>query len=117
MAKHDSEYVAANIMCFFGDTANYLHGASSNKHRDVMAPHLLQWKAVCDAKKDGFKYYDFWGIAPNDDPKHGWAGVTRFKKGFGGEQVNYPGTFDMVVSKKWYLIYKVFRFINRTLPK
>ena len=66
-----------------------------------------------DAKKNGAKYYDFWGIAPDDNPKHPWAGVTRFKKGFGGEEVHRPGTFDLVISKPWYLIYKFFRFINR----
>jgi len=115
LAKYDGEYIAANIMCFFGNTADYLHGASSNKHREVMAPHLLQWQAITDAKKDSFKYYDFWGIAPDDSPKHKWAGVTRFKKGFGGEQIDYPGTFDVVISKWWYLIYKIMRFANRVL--
>ena len=60
LAKYEGEYIAANIMAFRGNTAFYLHGASSNKHRNVMAPHLLQWQAILDAKKQGFKYYDFW---------------------------------------------------------
>lgn len=113
LAKFEGEYIAANIVSFFGNTTSYLHGASSNEYRNVMAPYLLQWQAILDAKKMGFQYYDFWGIAPNDDPKHSWAGVTRFKKGFGGEQLDFPGTYDLVVSKVWYKIYKVVRFLNR----
>ncbi len=117
LAKYENEYIGANIVSFFGNTASYLHGASSNKYRNVMAPYLIQWQAICDAKEKGLKYYDFWGIAPDDDPRHPWAGVTRFKKGFGGKQVNHPGTFDVVISKKWYMIYKVFRFLNRLVRK
>ena len=115
LAKFEGKYVVVNIMCFYGDTVLYLHGASSNEFRNVKAPYLLQCRAICDAKTNGFNHYDFWGIAPTDDPLHRWAGVTRFKKGFGGEQINYPGTFDVVISKSWYLIYKVFRFLNKII--
>uniref|UniRef100_A0A7C4M2I0 Peptidoglycan bridge formation glycyltransferase FemA/FemB family protein n=1 Tax=candidate division CPR3 bacterium TaxID=2268181 RepID=A0A7C4M2I0_UNCC3 len=113
LAKIGGKYIAANIIFYYKNTATYLHGASSNEYRNVMAPYLLQWQAILDAKKEGFKYYDFWGIAPDDSPGHPWAGVTRFKKGFGGEQMDYPGTYDLVISKYWYFIYKVVRFLNR----
>lgn len=113
LAKLEDKYIAANIVSFWGDTVAYLHGASSNEYRNVMAPYLLQWEAIKDAKSEGYIFYDFWGIAPNDNPRHKWAGVTRFKKGFGGEQVNYLGTFDLVFSKKWYLIYRLARLLNR----
>ena len=73
-----------------------------------MAPYVLQWFEITRAKNDGFKYYDFWGIAPNDDPKHPWAGVTRFKKGFGGIIVEYGGTWEKGVSWK-YNLYRILR--------
>jgi len=113
LAKYENKYIAANIVSFYKNTATYLHGASSNQYRNVMAPHLLQWQAICDAKKQGLKYYDFWGIADTDNLKHKWSGVTRFKKGFGGEAIHYPGTYDVVISKTWYFIYKIMRFVNR----
>jgi len=40
--------------------------------------------------------------------------VTRFKKGFGGFEVNYPGTFDLVFDTGWYSIYKMVRKVRRT---
>ena len=113
LAKFEGKYIAANLVSFYGNTVSYLHGASSNEYRNIMAPYLLQWEAIMDAKKAGYEYYDFWGIAPDDNPRHKWAGVTRFKKGFGGTQINYPGTFDLVISKPWYMIYKIVRFLNR----
>ena len=113
LAKFEGKYIAANIVSFYGDTVSYLHGASSNEYRNVMAPYLIQWETILDAKKAGFKIYDFWGIAPDDNPKHRWAGVTRFKKGFGGKQIDYPGTYDLVISRSWYFIYKIVRRLNR----
>lgn len=117
LAKYEGKYIAANIVSFFGNTVSYLHGASSNQYRNVMAPYLLQWEAILDTKEAGCEYYDFWGIAPDDNLHHKWAGVTRFKKGFGGIQIDYPGTYDLVISKKWYFLYKTLRTLNRMLQK
>jgi len=36
---------------------------------------------------------------------HPWAGITRFKMGFGGKVVDYPGAFDLPISRFWYRIY------------
>jgi lipid II:glycine glycyltransferase (peptidoglycan interpeptide bridge formation enzyme) len=117
LAKYEGKYIAANIVSFFGNTVSYLHGASSNHYRNVMAPYLLQWEAILDAKEGGYKYYDFWGIAPDDNLTHKWAGVTKFKKGFGGTQIDYPGTYDLVISKSGYFLYKVGRVLNRMLRR
>ncbi len=108
-ANYQGKTLAMNIMMSFGDTATYLHGASSNEGRNLMAPYLLQWQAIKDAKARKAKYYDFWGIAPTDNPKHPWAGITRFKKGFGGEVIRYWGMADIVYHSIWYLAYQTFR--------
>ncbi len=110
LAEYKGKMIAVNIVSFFGDTATYMHGASSNEYRNMMATYLLQWHAIKLAKKLGYKYYDFYGI---DEIK--WLGVTRFKKGFGGKIFEYPGTFDLVFNKKWYIIYKVSRRLRRMI--
>ena len=122
LAEYKDRTIAANIVLSFGDSCVYLHGASSNKDRNVMAPYLLQWRQILDAKKTGCKAYDFWGVsnlkatcrhvAFRFDKKSDWGGITRFKKGFGGKEKNYIGTYDLVFDQGKYYAYKVFRKIR-----
>ncbi|MCX6785841.1 MAG: peptidoglycan bridge formation glycyltransferase FemA/FemB family protein [Candidatus Komeilibacteria bacterium] len=107
--------IAANFMIFYGDTVTYLHGASNYNFRNLMAPALLQWALIKEAKNRSFKYYDFHGVAPDDNSQHPWAGVTRFKNGFGGEIANYSGTYDFIYEPGWYKIYQWLRKINRII--
>ncbi len=109
----EEEMIAAILVVHFGDTATYLHGASSDHHRNLMAPYLLQWEAIKDAKKMGKHYYDFWGVAPIDDPHHPWSGVTRFKKGFGGSVYQYPGTFEIPLNTFLYQCYTIGKFFSK----
>ena len=60
LANFEGKPIAAAINVYFGKTATYLFGASSDKYRNAMAPHLLQWMMIQDAKARGFNYYDFW---------------------------------------------------------
>ena len=115
LAKFEGEYIAGILVTFFGDLAIYYFGASSNRHRNVMSPYLLQWKAMQEAKKRGIRWYDFLGTAPlrddgngdfTYDAKHAWAGVTEFKLKFGGQKVDfYPGE-EMVFGKVMYWVVK-----------
>jgi peptidoglycan pentaglycine glycine transferase (the first glycine) len=107
-AEYDNEVITANIVCYFGDMVTYVHGASSNKYRNVMAPYLLQWHIIKQAKKQGHSSYDFHGVGEGS-----LAGVTRFKKGFSGEIVEYPGVFDIIFDKGFYAMYQVLRKVRR----
>lgn len=102
VAEFNNKIIAANIVVFYDKQAIYLHGASDYEHRNLMAPHLLQWEQIKEAKKCGCVEYDFWGI---DEKK--WPGVTRFKKGFSSQEIIYPGAYDLVFQPIWYRIYKL----------
>jgi len=106
LAKYQNHIIVANLVCFFGPTATYLHGASDYNFRQLMATHLCQWQAILEAKKLGLKYYNFWGI---DEEK--WPGVTRFKRGFAGQEITYPGSFNLVFRPAWYQVYNLARRI------
>jgi lipid II:glycine glycyltransferase (peptidoglycan interpeptide bridge formation enzyme) len=107
-AMHDGEAVAAGLFAEYGDTVTYLHGASMAAKRQVMAPYALHWGVMRDAKARGFKKYDLWGVAPNDeDTKHPWFGITRFKMGFGGARVSYLGTWELPQSSLMYRLYSL----------
>lgn len=107
--EHKGELIAAAMVSFWGDTATYLHGASDYERRALMAPYLLHWEIIRQAKGWGVNYYDLGGVAPRDEPNHFLAGVTRFKSGWGGEYRENAGSWDYVLDKVWYQIYKVAR--------
>jgi peptidoglycan pentaglycine glycine transferase (the first glycine) len=107
MGFFEGRAIAANIMIDFNGVRTYLHGTSSNLHRNVMAPYALHAFLIEDAIKKGFKKFDFWGIAPEDATEdHPWKGITRYKKGFGGKVVVMPGTFDLPTKHLWYGAYR-----------
>lgn len=96
------------LVGYFGDTATYLHGASSYDLRQFMAPYALHLAIIRQSKQHGYKYYDFWGVS-----EHEWPGVTRFKLGFGGKRVSYAGTFDLPFKKFKYTLYRIARRFRR----
>lgn len=108
-ATLNDQVLASTIVIFFGDTATYLFGGSSDENREMMAPYKLHWEIIKKAKNRGCRIYDFFGIAPSDDEKHKWAGITRFKKQFGGEEKTILGSYDLVFSPARYQIYKLLR--------
>lgn len=105
ICEYKGEPLVAAIIIYYGDFAYYHHSASSEKARDIPASYYLQWRIIQEAKKRNLKYYNFWGIAPTDDPKHRFAGVTLFKKGFGGEKVDWLHARDLPVNSLYYLTY------------
>ncbi len=91
----------------------YLYGASSAAHKDAMASYLTQWATIRHAKSAGYTAYDFWGIAPDAaDATHPYHGITRFKMGFGGEVVRYPGTFEIPIARGRYMVYRLAKFVR-----
>ena len=109
--------VATAVFAKFGDTFTYLYGASDYEHRHLMAPYLLQWEGIKMGKSNGCQRYDFFGVAPvkdgNYNQNHQYAGVTRFKLGFGGTSHEAPGTFDLVINNKKYSFYSLMRKLRR----
>ncbi|HMN19747.1 MAG TPA: peptidoglycan bridge formation glycyltransferase FemA/FemB family protein [Candidatus Moranbacteria bacterium] len=112
-AEHEGKILAANLVLFYGDTATYLHGSSSDKQRNVMAPFLLQWQAISDAKEKGCRWYDFGGIKTKDtrykaQDTNKWEGITSFKTGFSpnAKPVVFLGSYDIIINPRKYAIYK-----------
>lgn len=111
-ATYQSETLAMNMLIHYGDTTTYLHGASSDNKKHLMAPYALQWAGILRAKEKGSVWYDFYGIGPENDPAHKLAGVTRFKNGFGGEEHAYAGTCELSISGFWYTMYRIVKKIR-----
>lgn len=115
IAQYNGQDVAAAILPYFGQTVFYYHGASIKLPSSVPAAQLLQWAAIKEAKKRGATRYNFWGIAPEAKPNHPFAGLTVFKKGFGGQEISYMHAQDLPLSWKYLSLWLVdsYRRIKR----
>jgi len=107
IAYHQTKPIAAILVNTFGNIATYVHGASSNESRNLMAPHLLQFAAILKSKDKGITTYDFWGYHPS--PNHPWAGISRFKQGFSPQPVEYIGMLELPLNS---LLYKLYTWVD-----
>ncbi|MEK7133499.1 MAG: peptidoglycan bridge formation glycyltransferase FemA/FemB family protein [Patescibacteria group bacterium] len=101
------EIIAAAIIIFYNGQAFYHHSGSIQKFDDINASYLLQWRVIQEAKRRGCTLYNFWGISPTDRPRHPWAGLSLFKKGFGGFAEKYLHAQDKPLTAKYALNYVV----------
>ena len=104
-----SKFLAASLVLFTQSTGYYHQGASI--HTEYPVTYQLQWQSMMEAKKRGCKYYNFYGIyKPGRTPK-AWQGLSLFKRGFGGFQVDYLPTQDYIVSPKYYLSFCIDKYL------
>jgi lipid II:glycine glycyltransferase (peptidoglycan interpeptide bridge formation enzyme) len=127
VAEYEGAVLAANMLIIYGDTATYLHGGSSDRYREAMAPMLLQWEQIRFAKAQSCTKYDFGGIrtgyrgqgiedsVAEKKGRNSWAGITRFKTGFSPKTVPtvFPGCYDIVLDKAAYRRYDQLRLLRR----
>jgi len=103
-AKIKNKLLAQAFIIFYGEEAVYHYGASTNEGRKYPGAYLIQWRAIQEAKKRGMTRYNFWGVSPIDKPKHRFHGLSLFKRGFGGKDVDYLQAQDLIISYPRYLI-------------
>lgn len=112
LARYEDKIVGAGLIGYSGEVATYLHGASSNLYRNVMAPYALQWRAIERAIERGMKWYDLGGVNGTTFTDRRWEGITRFKTGFAAEGAprEYVGCYEYVVNP---VIFAVYSFIKQ----
>ncbi len=107
-ATYNNDVLVAWILFVQADTLYYPYGASSSNYREVMASNLMMWEAIKFGKKLGLKKFDMWGaMGPNPDTKDPWFGFHRFKEGYGGKLTEFVGSYDFIINKPMYLVYKL----------
>lgn len=108
VATHHQEPLAAAIAVFTPWSGFYHHGASSRSSANIPAGYALQWALIREAKRRGCATYNFWGIT--DEQKHPWAGLSLFKKGFGGRALPLLPAVDLPLSLRYLPAFVIDRF-------
>jgi len=102
--------LAASVCFDFGHTRYYAHSASDpDAGKRLGAGPVLLWQMIVDAKERGATTFDFWGVIPDDDSSHPWAGFSRFKKAFGGSLLERAGTWELPLRRLRYGAYAAAR--------
>lgn len=102
-ARVNEKVLSVAFVVVYGNHAYYHHGASILDDKNTPAAYVIQWEIIKDLKKKGISHYNFWGIAPENNKKHPWYGLTFFKKGFGGESVEYIHACDLPLTSFYYI--------------
>lgn len=108
------DVVVAAVLLFEDDTTGYYaHVGNTAEHRNLSAGTALVGEILRYLKEHNKQSFDFYGIAPTDDPAHPWAGISVFKQSFGGSRVMYNQTYDLPISPLFYTLYTWARKLRR----
>lgn len=108
IAKFRNEILTTWILFSFHDKLYYPYGASTTKHKNLMANNLVMWEAIKFGKSMGLKKFDLWGaLSPNASEKDSWYGFHKFKLGYNPRHIEFVGSYDLVINKPMYQIYKI----------
>lgn len=107
----EEKYLSVALIVIKDHIANLVFAGSVGEKRELGFNHLMQWTAILEAKKYNSEIYNFGGINENGFGKKTLAGVTSFKKKFGGH-AHFHGVFlDIPVKKLRYLAYLLRKMI------
>jgi lipid II:glycine glycyltransferase (peptidoglycan interpeptide bridge formation enzyme) len=103
-ATFEGKVLAQAFIIFYGSEAVYHYGVGTEEGRKYPGAYLIQWEAIKEAKRRGMQFYNFWGVAAEDDKTHRFYTISIFKRGFGGEDTRYLHAQDLVINKPRYLV-------------
>ncbi len=114
-AEFENKLLAQAFVIFYGKEAVYHYGASTDEGRRYPGAYLIQWEAIKEAKKRGMTRYNLWGVASMDKSYHRFAGLSLFKRGFGGEDFEYLNAQDLIINKPKYLLNYIIESLRNRL--
>lgn len=98
--------VVAALVYDDATTRYYAHAAADYEHRKLSPGTIIVSQMILDAKAKGLSSFDLYGIWPQATGATPQAGITRFKRSFGGRDVLYNGTWELAVKPVSYTLYR-----------
>lgn len=98
-ATYKGEIISTWILFANDGFLYYPYGASTDKHKEVMANNLMMWEAIRFGKKMNLQTFDLWG-------REEGKGFTKFKEGYNPKVVEFIGSWDLIINKPLYYVYR-----------
>lgn len=110
--------LAAGITINTEHRAWLVYGGNLSLYRDVCANYAIKQYEIFDDIDKGYEFVDFFGTIGNPTPDNPLFGIHDFKRKFGGDYIEFPGEFHLVVRPLSYLIWiKLYPFALNLLRK
>jgi peptidoglycan pentaglycine glycine transferase (the first glycine) len=120
-ARREDELLASGMLVIEGAQSFYLFAGSRREASGEpkrYASYAAQWAMMREARDRGAVHHDLWGVAPADaGPDHPWHGVGLFKKGFGGREVTWAGSWEVVIDPLVYRLRSAAARLRRRVPR
>jgi len=107
VAEVDGRPVSGAVVLLFGRKSWYTWGGSSVAGRGTGANERLHWEILGWLRARGVAVYDLHGVACHPTPEDKTWGVYLFKRGFGGDFVEWVGEWDRVFSTLGYQAWRL----------
>lgn len=107
----DNKPATAAIFAEYDGTVHYVFSGSSDDFRKIAPPYFMIWQTILEAKRRGWRTLDFGGISDTVKSTH-LAGVTGFKKRFGGYEANHENPVDLVYNPFKYGLFAVYKTLR-----
>jgi len=108
LASFQGQVLSAFMLFVQKDKLFYPYGSSLAIHKEVMAQNLLMWETVKFGQAQKLKSFDMWGsLGPDAKESDNGFGFHRFKQGYGGQLVQFVGTYDFVINPQLYQLYNL----------
>jgi lipid II:glycine glycyltransferase (peptidoglycan interpeptide bridge formation enzyme) len=118
LAELEGKPIASILFYQTKHTLTYAFAANSTEFRPISPATGLGLFALEYAQESGKKWFDWFGVAPeNAKPNDPWQGFTAFKLSFGGERVNYLGLWELPLNLVRYRLYSLLTSLQRALRR
>jgi len=108
--EHNGKIISSTMFVFYEGRATALHTFALPECRKLKCLSFALWNGILRAKDAGCREFDFWGSEEHND---GLAGSGQLKRFFNARKFEYSEPFDLVLDKKYYLLWKIYRKLKK----
>lgn len=106
ISKVEDQIATCLVFVDYNVTTMFLFGASKTElNKKIPTSHFAHWENIKYSKLAGLKIYNFGGVENQKYPSNSLRSLTKFKKRFGGREIEHSCFYDLPNNK---LIYKLF---------
>lgn len=90
IGRQDNRTLGGILIARYGQTSEYLVGAVNDAGKAANAGQYLLWRAICEMKEMGYRWFDMGGM----DPLRTRKGILHFKQGVNGSPYELIGELE-----------------------